>query len=382
MLTEKKSFDAGLYKFASKNKPINITFGYETYGTLNQAKDNVIMLCHYFTGNSHAAGRYKESDPAPGWWDSLIGPGKPIDTDKFFIISCDSISNINHNNPNVITTGPASINPETGKPYGMNFPIFTIDDLVHLQKKLIDHLGVRQLRYVIGPSMGGLTAFMWANLYPEIVKKVLSVTATPMMRPACLMVPNQLGIESIMLDPKWNNGQYYDTHPPHDGLLLAFKILLSATRTDHWSHSNFGRKFADPEFISTANPYLDFNGKFLVEQEITNSVIQRMQFFDPNAYIYIAKANSLFTLCRKGESLADALGRIRQPVHMIIDKSDLMFTTEQAEEARNLLPNCSVTYYDSKNGHLSCIYETEYLASSIKKFVNQEKEDELEANIS
>lgn len=371
MLTEKIRFDAGKYTFIHSKKTIPVAFGYETYGKLNKAKDNVILVCHYFTGTSHAAGRYKESDNSPGWWDSLIGPGKAINTDKYFVVCSDCISNINFNNPNVITTGPATIDPETGAAYGMSFPIFTLDDVVMLQRRLIDSLGIKKLRYVIGPSMGGLQSFLWAKYFPEIVEQVITVVATPMIRPSCLMVPNQLGIEAIMLDEKWQNGNYYGKEPPNMGLLLAFKILLTATRTDHWSSTNFGRKFLDPAFITCANPYTSFKGRFLVEEGIEQSVVSRMQYFDPNSYIYIAKSNGLFDLCLPGESLAQALGKIKLPVRMIIDESDLMFTREQAEEARPLLPDCEVTYYNSRNGHLSCLFETNYLIETMKKYVEK-----------
>lgn len=371
MLTQKVRFNAGKYTFLHSKKTVPIEFGYETYGHLNESKDNAILVCHYFTGTSHAAGRYNESDQAPGWWDSLIGPGKAIDTDKYFVICSDCISNINFNSPTVISTGPASINPETGKAYGMNFPVFTLDDVIMLQRRLIDHLGIKKLRFVLGPSMGGLQSFLWAKYFPELVDQIISVVATPMMRPSCLMVPNQLGIEAIMLDEKWKNGDYYGEEPPNRGLLLAFKILLTATRTDHWANTNFGRKFLDPAFITSDNPYISFKGRFMVEEGIEQSVLARMQFFDPNSYLYIAKANSLFDLCAPGETLAQGLGRIKTPVKMIIDESDLMFTREQAEEARNLLPDCEVTYYNSRNGHLSCIFETSYLQAPIARLIDR-----------
>ncbi|MEW6713051.1 MAG: homoserine O-acetyltransferase [Candidatus Riflebacteria bacterium] len=367
MIVQKQVFSIDSFLFEEENRRIPVKIGYETYGNLNQAKDNAILVCHFFTGTSHAAGKYQENDALPGWWDALIGPDKAIDTNRFFVICTDCLSNINFNNPNVVTTGPASINPETGRQYGMDFPIFTLKDVVKTQKLLLDSMGIKKLKYVIGPSMGGLQAFMWARHYPEMVEKLVSVVATPMMRPACLMVPNQLGIDAIMLDPAWKNGNYYDSMPPRSGLLLAFKILLTATRTDHWSHSNFGRKFTNQD--SARTPFNSFSEKFLVETEIEKTVLQRMQFFDANSYIYIAKANSLFDLCESGETLEQALKKIKIPVQMIIDQSDLMFTQEQAEEARTCLPDCEVVYYNSRNGHLSCLYETDYFSSALKNFV-------------
>lgn len=370
MIVQKKSFSIDSFLFEDAQRRIPVKIGYETYGKLNADKSNAILICHFFTGTSHAAGKYAENDALPGYWDSLIGPGKTIDTDKYFVIATDSLSNINFNNPAVITTGPASINPETDRQYAMDFPIFTLKDVVRTQKQLIESMGISRLKYLIGPSMGGLQAFMWARHFPEMVGKLISVVATPMVRPSCLMVPNQLGIDAIMLDAKWNNGDYYQSEPPVDGLLLAFKILLTATRTDHWSYSNFGRKFLDPEFKESPNPYTSFKGKYLVQHEIEKTVLQRMQFFDANSYIYIAKSNSLFDLCEPGESLEMALSKINMPVQMIIDESDLMFTKEQAEEAKSYLPDCDLVYYNSRNGHLSCLYETHYFAAAMQKFLD------------
>lgn len=366
MIVHKQSFSIDSFLFEESQQAIPVRIGYETYGKLSPNKDNAVLVCHYFTGNSHAAGRYEESDPAPGWWDALIGPGKVIDTDRFFVICSDCLSNINFNNPRVVTTGPATIDPATGRQYGMNFPIFTLKDVVRNQKLMLESMGISRLKYVIGPSMGGLQAFMWARHFPEMVEKLISVVATPMMRPACMMVPNQLGIEAIMLDANWKQGNYYGSEPPNAGLLLAFKILLTATRTDHWSYSNFGRRFLEAE----NSPFKSFQAKFLVEDEIEKTVVQRMQFFDANSYIYIAKANALFDLCEDGETLEQALGRIKIPVQMIIDESDLMFTPEQAEEAKKYLPNCDLVYYNSRNGHLSCLYETDYFAAAMKRFID------------
>lgn len=301
----------------------------------------------------------------------MIGPGKVLDTDKYFILCSDSISNINFYNPNVITTGPASINPKTGKEYAMSFPIFTIKDMVRLQKKLLESLGIQKLKAVLGPSMGGLQALTWGRYFSDDVEKVLAIGATPMIGAYGIMVPNQMGIEAIMLDPDWNKGDYYGKTIPRRGLVLAFKILLMATRTEGWSEKNFGREFADPTFQKYENPFASFDGKFLVEKEVENIILGRMQFFDPNSYAYIAKTNTLFDLREKQESFAQALGKIKSRTLMIIDESDLMFTKAQSELCRPLLPQCECFYYNSGNGHLSVIYETNYFAQAIANFLQQ-----------
>jgi homoserine O-acetyltransferase len=368
MIVEKKCFSLDEFYFEQASVSIPVKIGYETYGTLNEEKDNAVMICHFFTGTSHVAGKYKENDPAPGWWDNLVGPGKAIDSDKYFVISSDVLSNINCHNPNVITTGPASINPVTGKEYGMYFPIFTLKDVARLQRKLLDSLGIKKLKLVAGPSMGGLQSFMWGRFFPDDVEKIISVAATPMIRPYGIMVPNQLGIDAIMLDPDWRGGAYYDKKTPDRGLLLAFKNLLVATRTDKWAEENFGRKFADPDFKKYENPFTSFQGKFLVEKEIENIVLGRMQFFDANSYMYIAKANILYDLREGKETLENALSHIKAKTLIIIDDSDLMFTRPQAEEAKKFIKDCECFYYDSGNGHLSCIYETGYIEKAIRDF--------------
>lgn len=367
MIVKKHVFEIPEFRFEKTNRSIPIKIGYETYGKLNEKMDNAVLLCHYFTGQSHAAGKYCESDAAAGWWDKMVGPEKTIDTNKWFVICSDTISNINHHSPDVVTTGPASINPDTGKPYGSSFPIFTIKDMVKVQKMLIDNLGIKQLRFVAGPSMGGLQAFSWGRYYPEMTKAVISVFATPMIRPMGLMVPNQLGIDAIRLDPKFNNGDYYQSEPPIEGLLLAFKILLTSTRTDIWANDNFGRKLSERR--ENPDPYTSFDGRFLVEDEIEKIVMGRMKYFDPNAYMYIAKANTLFDLREDKQTLKQALSEIKMPVLMVIDESDLLFNLDQAKEAQSFLPDAKVVSHNSNNGHLSCLFETHYFADSVKDFI-------------
>jgi homoserine O-acetyltransferase len=368
MLIEKKKFTLDSYAFELSHRKIPVTIGYETYGKLNSKRDNVILLCHYFTGTSHAAGRYTPEDPAPGWWDTLIGPNKAIDTNHFFVISSDSLANINFHNPNVITTGPASINPETGREYGMDFPIFTLRDNVRIQKKLLESLGIEKLHAVAGPSMGGLQAFMWGRQFPELVTRILTVVATPMVAPFVVMIPNQLGIEAIKLDPHWQNGNYYGHKPPQDGLLAAFKILLMGTRTDDWADRNFGRRLPEGAGSTVPEPRRNFFGKFLVETEVEKTVLERMKFFDANSYMYIAKANALYDLCENGESEEQAWRKIIAKTLMVIDESDLLFTRRQAQKALPYLPDAHTFYYNSGNGHLSCLFDIPLIEPAVKSF--------------
>src|SRR3954453_658547 len=174
-LVEKEIFELPSYTTLHGATIRDVRIGWESYGALNGLRDNAVLVTHYFSGTSHAAGRYKPDDPLPGYWDAIIGPGKAIDTDKYFVLSSDTLVNMNVKDPNVVTTGPASIDPRTGKPYGMRFPIVTIRDFVNVQKALLDSLGIRRLHAVMGASMGCLQAMEWASAYPDMMQRVIAV---------------------------------------------------------------------------------------------------------------------------------------------------------------------------------------------------------------
>src|SRR5690606_36968112 len=178
MLVEKQTITTTNFtRIGSKTIP-EVTVGWEAYGELNEAKDNVILITHFFSGNSHAAGKYTAADPQPGYWDAIIGPGKAIDTNKYFVISSDTLVNAFPHLPHVTTTGPASINPATGKPYGLNFPVVTIRDFVNVQHALLSSLGINKLHAVVGASMGSLQAIEWDSAYPDMVERIVSVIGT------------------------------------------------------------------------------------------------------------------------------------------------------------------------------------------------------------
>src|SRR3712207_6768755 len=171
MLVEKKVFRLPRYTTHSGATIEDVRVGWESYGTLSRDRSNAILVTHYFSATSHAAGRYSPEDELPGYWDAIIGPGKPIDTDRYFVLSTDTLVNLNALDPKVITTGPASRDPATGKRYGMAFPVVSIHDFVSVQKALVESLGISRLRAVIGPSMGALQAYQWADSYPAIDRK-------------------------------------------------------------------------------------------------------------------------------------------------------------------------------------------------------------------
>src|SRR5206468_4404856 len=223
-IVEKKTFSIAAYTTVGGTTIKNVRVGYETYGTLNAGKDNVILVAHFYSGNSHAAGRYTETDPTPGYWDAVIGSGKPVDTDRFLVVSSDTLVNLNVKDPNTITTGPASIDPDTGKAYGMTFPIVTIRDFVNVQKALLDSLGITRLRAVAGASMGALQALEWAAAYPDMVERVIPVLPAGEL-PAFTIGWANIWAAPIRLDPRWNGGDYYGRPEPVDGLAEALKIV-------------------------------------------------------------------------------------------------------------------------------------------------------------
>ena len=190
----------------------SVKVGWESAGTLNADKSNAILITHFFSGTSHAFGKYSAEDKTAGYWDAIIGPGKAIDTNKYFVLSSDTLVNLNVNMPNVVTTGPASINPDTGKPYGMSFPVVGIKDFVRVEKALIDSLGITRLKAVVGASMGGLQAYEWAQSFPDSVERIVPVVAYVTPEPY-LIAWLDMWAQPIRLDPKWNNGDYYGRAP-------------------------------------------------------------------------------------------------------------------------------------------------------------------------
>jgi homoserine O-acetyltransferase/O-succinyltransferase len=231
LIVEKKTFELPSYTTAAGATIKNVKIGWEAAGTLNADKSNAILITHFFSGTSHAFGKYAASDKTAGYWDSIIGPGKAIDTNKYYVLSSDTLVNLNVNAPNVVTTGPASTNPDTGKPYAMSFPVVSIEDFVNVEKALVESLGIRKLKAVMGASMGALQAYEWAASHPDMVERVIPVIGTPGV--------DAFGIEwldiwaaPIRLDPKWNNGDYYGKEPPLEGLKQSLKII--SLHANHW----------------------------------------------------------------------------------------------------------------------------------------------------
>ncbi|CAN5365323.1 homoserine O-acetyltransferase [soil metagenome] len=368
-LVQKNSFTLPHYTTVSGKTIKDVKVGWEAYGKLNEAKDNVILVPHFFSSNSHAAGRYKADDPLPGYWDSIIGPGKAIDTNQYFVISVDSLVNMNSKDGITVTTGPASINPDTGKPYGMTFPVVTIRDFVRVQKALIDSLGIKKLHAAAGTSMGGLQSFEWAAAYPEMVGRVLCVDGTVSQRPFAV-----LGLESwiapIKADPNWNNGDYYGGPEPLAGLSLAYFNVMVAAVHPEWSAELYGFRWADPErspMDSCMNEYAA-NAAFKA-----GGVLRATNATDANNMLYMTRANQLFVAGTPGSSVAAGLVNIKARTLMVQARTDLLFPPEDTRaQVAQLKANGTDAEYveiDTGGGHLAGITDVAKVGDSIRSFL-------------
>ncbi len=368
-IVEKKVFEMPSYTTTGGGTIKNLRIGWESYGKLNDAKDNVILITHFFSGSSHAAGKYKAEDAAPGYWDSIIGPGKPLDTDKYFIVSSDTLVNLSPKDPTVVTTGPASINPDTGKPYGMTFPVVTIRDFVNVQKALLDSLGVTSLQAVMGGSMGSLQALEWGAAHPDMVKRVIAAIGGAEADPFLIGWLN-LWAAPIRLDPNWQGGDYYGKAEPTAGLTEALKLVTLHARHWKWADATFGRKWAE----EGKDPRAAMNNQFAIEAWLDKAAAARASVSDANHFLYLVKANQTF-VAGNGGSLDEGLAKIKAPVLLIPSADDMVFPPERAMRPlkdRLEKQGVAVEYTDaitSTLGHLDGVANIAKAGDTIAKFL-------------
>jgi homoserine O-acetyltransferase/O-succinyltransferase len=301
-----------------------VTIAYETCGTLNSERNNAILICHAFSGDSHVAGLYEDdsSDTTPGWWDFMVGPGKGIDTNRYFVICCNILGSC------MGSTGPSSINPATDKPYGLDFPMVTIGDMVNAQKRVVQHLGIKKLHSVIGGSVGGMQVLEWCVRYPEMVRSAIPI-ATTMRHSALAIAFNEVARQAIMADPNWNKGDYYRDSIPDLGLAVARMIGHITYLSDDAMRRKFGRNLQDKEDFS-----FNFDADFQVESYLHHQGSKFAKRFDANSVLYITKAADYFDLVdniNTKESLQDLSGS-RSKFLVISFTSDWLYPTYQAKE--------------------------------------------------
>ena len=361
---EKKVFTIATYTTVGGKTLRNVRVGYETYGKLNAAGDNAIFVPHFFTGNSHAAGKYKPTDAAAGYWDAIIGAGKPIDTDKYFVVSADALANLATKDPNVTTTGPASTNPDTGKPYGMSFPVVSYRDSVQVHKALVDSLGVKKLHAVAGASGGSIQAMEWAAAYPDFVERVVHVIGPGFDITPYVIEMLDVWALPIRLDPKWNNGDYYGRDEPVAGTAQALKIITITARAHGWAEKTFGYKWADP----AKNPGADVANAFAIEDALQKAGSARAASIDANSLIYTAKANQLY-------NLGDDVKKIKARILFVPAESDLIFPPElsmrAAERYKAQGGVAEVAVIEGDGGHLDGLVNVAKQGEAIRAFLER-----------
>jgi homoserine O-acetyltransferase len=337
-----------------------ITLAYETYGKLNSQKSNAILIHHALTGDAHAAG-FHPGDKDPGWWDNMIGHGKAFDTQKYFVVCSNVLGGCKG------STGPSSLNPLTGKPYGLQFPVITIRDMVNAQRHLIDYLGIEKLLAVTGGSMGGMQALQWAASYPDRVRSVIPIATTVNHSPQQIAF-NEVGRQAIMADPNWDNGEYYGKDLPAKGLSVARMVGHITYMSDVSMSEKFGRKFKN------AKQPFKFSPEFEVEGYLQYRGDNFIKRFDPNSYLYITKAIDYFDLAN-GTGLREVFKGITAPFLIIAFKSDWLYPAYQSQEIARAckLSGIDAIYCElnSNYGHDAFLVEVDEQSHLIKHFLQR-----------
>jgi len=335
--------------------PVDVA--YETYGTPNREGTNAVLLCHALTGNAHAAGR--SPDGQLGWWDGIVGEGKAFDPSKHFIICSNFLGSCYG------TTGPTSINPRTGKRYGSTFPQMTVRDIVRVQRELMNRLGVRRLKAVIGGSLGGMQVLEWAVMFPEVVDSIIPI-ATAARHSAWCIGLNEVARLGILTDPAWNGGNY--TEQPEHGLALARMIAMITYRSRESFEKKFGQARQDQAIgrgtfdeLSPAGfqieSYLRYQGEKLVDR------------FDAATYVAITRAMDLHDVAEGRGPLAEVLGRVRTKTLSIGINTDVLYPAEEQQEIAALIPGAEYREIDSPHGHDAFLIEIEKLNGLIRNFL-------------
>ena len=334
---------------------------YETYGKLNKNKDNAVLVCHALSGNQHVAGRHKKTDKHPGWWDSLVGPGKPLNTNKFFVIG------INNLGGNEGSTGPKSINPKTKKVWGSSFPIITVEDWVKTQKTLINYLGIQRLSSVIGGSLGGMQALEWNLQFPNEVKNTIIIAAAPNLT-AQNIAFNEVARQSIITDPDFQKGNFYTKkNKPKRGLRVARMLGHITYLSNDAMKSKFGRKKKNKDFK------YNFNTEFEIESYLNYQGDKFAQEFDANTYIRMTKALDYYDPTKQNKKkLSDVFKKIKSRFLVISFTSDWRFSPSRSKEiVKGLLDNnINVSYAEisAESGHDAFLMSDDHYHEILNSF--------------
>jgi homoserine O-acetyltransferase len=302
-----------------------VTLAFETYGELNPERSNAILLLHALSGDAHAAGRHNPGDRKPGWWDAMVGPGRPFDTDRYFVICSNVIGGCQG------STGPSSRNPYTGRPFGARFPVITIGDMVRAQTRLIDALGITRLLAVAGGSMGGFQALEWATAYPERVGGSILLATSARSSPQTIAW-NSIGRRAIMRDPRWRNGDYYGAEPPCDGLAVARMIGHVTYLSEPSLEAKFGRRLQSGDDFA-----FSLEQEFAIESYLEYQGESFNARFDANSYLYITKAMDYWDLPARYGSLDAAMARVQGPTLLLSFSSDWLYPPAESRAIADAL---------------------------------------------
>ena len=335
-----------------------ITLAYETYGTLNRDKSNAVLVLHAFSGDAHAAG-FHEGDKEAGWWDDFIGSGKGIDTNEYFVVCSNVLGGCKG------STGPSSVNPKTGKPYGLDFPLVTIGDMVNAQRCLIDYLGIGKLLAVVGGSMGGMQVLQWMVSYPDRIRAAIPIATTMKHTPQQIAF-NEVGRQAVMADPNWRNGNYYGKAVPAKGLAVARMIGHITYMSDSSMAEKFGRRVREDKKL------FKFSADFEVEGYLRYRGDNFVKRFDANSYLYITKAIDYFNILN-GHNLGNIFKGLKAKVLVLAFKSDWLYPAYQSQE---IVKACKLAGVDasyceinSTYGHDAFLLEVEQETELISHFL-------------
>ena len=355
---QKAQFDSITLDCGETLSPVEVA--YETYGELNNDRGNAILIEHAFSGDAHAAGISAE-DGKPGWWDNMIGPGKGFDTDRYCVICSNVLGGCRG------TTGPGSLSPATGKPYGAGFPFVTIADMARLQKMLVDHLGIKRLLSVAGGSMGGMQVLQWVVDYPDQVASAIPI-ATTLQHSAQQIAFNEVGRQAITADPDWKGGGYYPGPGPQRGLAVARMVGHITYMSDESMREKFGRRRRN-----TGGAEDELAGLFEVESYLRYHGGQFVSRFDANSYLTITRAMDSIDLSAGYGSLGDALARSAARFLVVSFTSDWLYPSYQSQQIVRTLRsrNLDVAYVElpSNHGHDAFLLEVGELTELMKHFL-------------